>query len=65
MERMLFLAPAQYEVTEKPAAPPIELNPACTDPTPLQVEEPEGHDQPTGKNRSIGVTFIEGAEPQP
>eukprot|EP00965_Chrysotila_dentata_P036680 1221335-Pleurochrysis_carterae.AAC.1 len=35
-ERMLLLAPAQYEVTEKPATPPIELNPACTDPTPLQ-----------------------------
>eukprot|EP00965_Chrysotila_dentata_P089838 2965411-Pleurochrysis_carterae.AAC.1 len=35
-ERMLLLAPAQYEVTEKPARQPIELNPACTDPTPLQ-----------------------------
>eukprot|EP00965_Chrysotila_dentata_P025564 849950-Pleurochrysis_carterae.AAC.4 len=64
-ERMLLLAPAQYEVTEKPAGQPIELNPACTDHTPLQVDKPEGHDAPTGENCSIGVTFIEGAEPQP
>eukprot|EP00965_Chrysotila_dentata_P045650 1516339-Pleurochrysis_carterae.AAC.1 len=64
-ESMLLLASAQYEVTEKPAAQPIEFNPACTEPTPLQVDEPEGHDQPTGENGSIGVTFTKGAEPQP
>eukprot|EP00965_Chrysotila_dentata_P054613 1813003-Pleurochrysis_carterae.AAC.1 len=36
-ERMLLLVPpAQHEATETPAGQPIELNPACTDPTPLQ-----------------------------
>eukprot|EP00965_Chrysotila_dentata_P238964 6202824-Pleurochrysis_carterae.AAC.1 len=61
---MLLLSPAQYEVTEKPAGQPIKLIPDCTDPTPLQVDKPEGHDQPTGENHSIGITFIQGAEPQ-
>eukprot|EP00965_Chrysotila_dentata_P041949 1391736-Pleurochrysis_carterae.AAC.1 len=31
----------------------------------IRVDEPEGHDAPTGENHSIRVTFVEGAELQP
>eukprot|EP00965_Chrysotila_dentata_P258404 6213206-Pleurochrysis_carterae.AAC.3 len=64
-ERMLLFAPPQYEATEVPARQPLEVNPTCTDPTPLQVDQPESHDKPTGVNHSIGFTFVEGVQPQP